>query len=378
MKSIQLGMHWFPERAGGLDRVYYELCRYLPAAGVSVRGLLAGSGRAAEESGGSIRAFGAADAPLLKRLRAVRQAIQAEVVDSSPDVLAAHFALYAFPALDIVSRHPFVMHFHGPWAREVAAEGGRHWVCRIQAMLERAVYGRADRLIVLSRAFGDILASQYGIDESRIRIVPGGVDAARFDVALDRKGARAQLGWDQDRPTVLVVRRLARRMGLENLIEAARHIVVKIPEVQILIAGKGPLAQELGARIDICGLQRSVKLLGFVSDEDLPLAYRAADLSVVPTVALEGFGLITLESLAAGTPVLVTPVGGLPEAVSGLSSSLVLPGSDVPSLVDGITAALKGEMLLPEASACHAHVLLHHDWSVIAMKTRAVYEEAIG
>ena len=65
-----------------------------------------------------------------------------------------------------------------------------------------------------------------------------------------------------------------------------------------------------------------MRLLGFVAEEDLPWLYRACDISIVPSVALEGFGLPTIESLAAGTPVLVTPIGGLPETVSELD-----PGS---------------------------------------------------
>ena len=67
-----------------------------------------------------------------------------------------------------------------------------------------------------------------------------------------------------------------------------------------------------------------VRMLGSSRDADLPLYYRAADLSVVPTVALEGFGLVAAESLAAGCPALVTPVGGLPSVVADLSPDLVL------------------------------------------------------
>ena len=71
----------------------------------------------------------------------------------------------------------------------------------------------------------------------------------------------------------------------------------------------------------------------------LPLAYRAADLTVVPTVALEGFGLIAVESLAAGTPVLVTPVGGLPEVVAALSPALVLAATGSAPLADAVIRA---------------------------------------
>jgi glycosyltransferase involved in cell wall biosynthesis len=100
-------------------------------------------------------------------------------------------------------------------------------------------------------------------------------------------------------------------------------------------------------------------------------------LSIVPTVALEGFGLVAAESLAAGTPVFVTPVGGLPEVVSGLSTDLVLSGSDVGSLAEGLEAALGGELILPDAETCQNHVRVRYDWPVVAARVQEVYAEVL-
>jgi glycosyltransferase involved in cell wall biosynthesis len=176
---------------------------------------------------------------------------------------------------------------------------------------------------------------------------------------------------------VLTVRRLVRRMGIENLIEAMNEVCKKVPEAQLLVAGKGPLAAALATQARSLGLQEDVRFLGFVSDEDLLLAYRAADLTVVPTVTLEGFGLITLESLAAGTPALVTPVGGLPEVVRGLSPDLILPGIEAESLATGVVAALTGGLALPNEEACRAYTRAHYDWPVIATRVSEVYGEVL-
>jgi len=94
-------------------------------------------------------------------------------------------------------------------------------------------------------------------------------------------------------------------------------------------------------------------------------------------VALEGFGLAAVESLAAGTPVLVTPVGGLPEAVTALSPELVLPGTGAQALADGIGAALRGQLRLPDADACRDYARTHFDLPVIATQVAHVYREAI-
>jgi glycosyltransferase involved in cell wall biosynthesis len=94
-------------------------------------------------------------------------------------------------------------------------------------------------------------------------------------------------------------------------------------------------------------------------------------------VALEGFGLITVESLASGTPVLVTPVGGLPEAVAGLSQDLVLPSTGADAIADGLGKALDGTIRLPDSDACRAYARANFDNPVIAKRVAAVYNEAI-
>lgn len=97
------------------------------------------------------------------------------------------------------------------------------------------------------------------------------------------------------------IRRLVRRMGIDRLIHAMAEVVKSHPDVRLFIGGDGPMRAEYEALIDELGLIKNVTLLGRVSDEKLVQYYQAADISVVPTLALEGFGLITVESLACGT-----------------------------------------------------------------------------
>ncbi|HXZ07411.1 MAG TPA: glycosyltransferase family 4 protein [Paraburkholderia sp.] len=378
IKSLQIGLHWFPECAGGLDRIYYSLVGALPGAGVSVRGVVAGSSRAAEDTDGAIRAFGPPGQPLPLRLMAARRALRHAIDTERPDVISSHFALYTFPGLGLTRGIPQVSHFQGPWADESHVEGADSLAQRAKHYLEQTVYARSSRLIVLSNAFGQILTSRYGIPAERIRVVPGCVDVEQFDLTISAVEARLKLQLPLGRPIVLSVRRLVRRMGLEDLIDAVKLLRRKEPEVLLLIAGKGRLESELKVRITEAGLDDNVKLLGFVPDGQLATVYRAADLSVVPTVALEGFGLITAESLASGTPVLVTPVGGLPEAVAGLSPDLVLPETGAAAIADGLAAALDGSLRLPHADACRAYARANLDNAVIARRVASVYEEAIG
>jgi glycosyltransferase involved in cell wall biosynthesis len=276
--------------------------------------------------------------------------------------------------LDRIGARPLVVHFHGPWALESAAEGAGALNVAAKRWLERAVYRRGTRFIVLSRAFAEIIEREYGVPPEAIRIVPGGVDLRRFRVASSRDEARRALGWPTDRPTVVTVRRLVHAKGVENLIDAVAQVRRKHPDLLTVIVGTGPLAGDLQRRVREQGLEHSVRFEGYVPDEQLPTIYRAADLFVVPTIALEGFGLVVLESLACGTPALVTPVAGLPEVVTDLEPGLVMPGADAGAIASTLGDALSGRLPLPDASACIAYAR-RFDWPAITTRVRDVYRE---
>jgi glycogen synthase len=370
---LQIGMGWFAEEPGGLNRMYAGLLSSLKAAGSRVRGLVAGTAAPAAGAPPELSFFERREASVLSRLRGCRRAVRTVLGSDRIDVVAAHFSLYALPALDLVQDRPFVFHFHGPWARESAAEGERGLGVTLKRMIETRVYRRADRFVTLSEAFAAMLEREHGVPRERIFVVPGGVDADHYSVVGSRDAARRHLGLPCDRPLVVAVRRLVNRVGLEGLIDAMGALRKRVPEALLLLAGTGPLAPELVARIDALGLKDHVRLLGFVSEADLPWLYRACELSVVPSVSLEGFGLTTIESLASGTPVLVTPVGGLAETVTMLDPALVLPDASVHSLTDALARALTNPGGLPSADACSRYARNHFHWPAIARRVLAVY-----
>ncbi len=359
----QLGMH-LKASAGGVDRYFNSLNTTLARQGV--RAVAYGFGEA--EAGTSL---GSADQPLMRRWKAVRQAL----TPRTGGMLASHFALYALPAIFGRKWDGHVVHFHGPWARESQREGEKTHVVAFKQFLERAVYRRADRFIVLSKAFRDQLCSGYGVPASKVHVIPGGVETDKFK-PRDPGEARRQLGWDPGQKIVVCVRRLARRMGLENLVEAFGRVSAAHPHARLKIGGTGPLRAQLGQQVRQAGLADRVDFLGFIPESDLATTYAAADLSIVPSSALEGFGLISLESLACGTPVLVTPVGGLPDTVQGLTPELVLQDTTVDAISTGLRGWLEGSLHLPSRQACREHVLRDFTWDKIATRVCAVYREA--
>jgi glycosyltransferase involved in cell wall biosynthesis len=378
LRTLQIGMEWFSERPGGLNRVYANLLTQLAQSGVDSRGLVAGSRHVEQLSAGLAHAFAESDAPLLSRMRGLRGAALPWLRAHRDAVIVSHFALHALPLLDKLDGggHPFVVHFQGPWGAESRLERASRLSSYAKEVVERQVYQRAGAVIVLSGAFADILESRFGVERERIHVIPGGVESARFSQTRTKQECRAELGWPSDRPIVLCVRRLVRRVGLDALIATASDIRRRVPDALILIAGAGPMRAELEAQIAAHQLEDSVRLVGFLPDEQLPLAYRAADLTVVPSIALEGFGLITVESLASGTPCIVTPTGGLSEIITPFAPQLVTASVSAADIGDTLSGALRGEIPVPSAEECATYARAHFDWAIVAQRVRAVYEGA--
>ena len=340
--------------------------------------MVVGSPSITQTTRGQIVAFAVANTPMLKRLRGARRTALRQIDQGEIDLIVSHFALYALPIALRLRAIPMVVHFHGPWAGESDVEGAAGLNARLKKVIEKIVYSRAKRILVLSRSFERELVRRYGVAEELVRVVPGGTDLERFNTRLSRIEARRRLGWPTDRPLLLAVRRLVRRTGLENLIDAARLLVTRQPDLLVLIGGSGPLSGDLQRRIREYGLDANVRMLGRIDDADLPLAYRAANMTVVPSQYLEGFGLITLESLAAGTPVFVTPVGGLPETVMPFAPQCVFEGTSSAEIAAALGEALRGQRLLPTQEACRNYAASRFSWARVAETVRGVYEEAMA
>lgn len=365
---LMLGKGWFPEQLGGLDRYYRDLLEHLPEA----HGLVLGPAPGSPER---LVAVSRHDAPLPARLlalwRAARCSREAVVVD-------AHFALYAL--LPLLSKRlrslPLVVHFQGPWADEnVSAGDGSHVRRAVRRMLERCVYRRADRAIVLTSAFRRVLVERYHISPWRIHVVPPGVDLTRFSPG-DRRRARESLNLEHAPFVAVAVRRLVPRMGLDVLIEAWSRASSALPaDSQLLIAGDGAQLAPLEQQVQRLGVSRSVQLLGRVPDDALVDLYRAADVGVVPTRSFEGFGLVVIEAAGCGTPTIVTEVGGLPEAVDALDPSLAVQPEDVDALARRLViAASPGGLPTRGATRRFAE---QFSWSRAVSRNRAVIREAL-
>ena len=362
---VHVGMQPTSVRPGGLNRYVDSVLAAQRAGGV--RAIALGTSvRAIDEECGWVSMDVKASSKLVRNLRI---AVKAWRLSAGARVIHIHFAMYGLLTLFRV-RSLRIMHFHGPWAAESLAVGHKSIAVRVKKGLERSVYRIADHLIVDSDAFGKLLEEDYGVNPAKITRVYPGVDA-RF-TPQESKNALQSLAYDLPEgceQLVVAARRLVPRMGLQDLVAA----MAVLPKVACVILGDGPQRGELQKEIERLHLNDRVRLAGRVTDEDLQSWYSGADLVTVPSLALEGFGLITLEALACGTPVVVRPVGGLAEAVQGFEAGWgVLPDRSLETLVSGLSAALTS---LPTSDACVTYAAAW-TWDRTQTLISAVYDSA--
>lgn len=364
---LMLGMGWFPADTGGLARYFRGLFEALDADGSDPRAVVVGPAPDAH-AGVSVAAHAAR--PLALRLAAFAVAARRAARSAPGRPVDAHFALYAaLPlALPPLRGRPCLLHFHGPWAAESHTSGEGALPTRVKYRIERAVYRRADRIVVLSSAFRRLLVERYRIDPWRIEVIPPGVDLGRFTPG---DGAdRDALGLPPDAWVVVTARRLVPRMGIDVLLHA--WAAGQAPRGLLAIVGDGPERESLETLANSLGIADEVRFLGRIDDESLRSWYRAADVAVVPSRALEGFGLVVLEALACGTPVVVSDAGGLPEALAGLDRASVVAAGDAAALSGVLDEARREPSRLPSPAACRAHAE-RFTWTRAAERHRAAY-----
>lgn len=189
--------------------------------------------------------------------------------------------------------------------------------------IERRVLNKSDRIIVLSRFAQKKLWCVYEIPSEKIMVVPGGVDLQKFYPAADKAEIRQGLNIPQEKMILFSVRNLVHRMGLKNLIYAIKEVIKTVPEIYFVLGGKGTLKNDLILLSQNLGIENHIYFTGFIPEDKLPDYYRSADIFILPTLELEGFGLVTLESLASGVPVLGTPIGGTKEILGRLDPKYI-------------------------------------------------------
>jgi D-inositol-3-phosphate glycosyltransferase len=302
-----------------------------------------------------------------------------------PDVAHAHFWMSGLAAVNAAARGsaiPVVHTFHalGSVKRRCQAGGDTSPAQRVS--VERAVGLRADAIIATCTDEVRELAA-YGIPASRTYIVPCGVDIGRFGPPApgwrSPQGARR---WSRGAPRIVTIGRLVRRKGVDTVIAA----LAGVPDAELIVAG-GPPAQQLAgdpeARrlrgvAEAHGVTRRVRFTGQVPHRDVPALLRSADI-VVSDPWYEPFGIVPLEAMACGAPVVVSAVGGHLDTVIGGLTGLLIPPRDPAALAGALRQLLADparRASMGEAGIQRAQS--RYRWDRIAGETLAVYQRVAG
>jgi glycosyltransferase involved in cell wall biosynthesis len=321
--------------------------------------------------------------------RAIKKLINFICRQTSLSLVHIHNPLVGFLALlsPRLRRIPKVTHFHSSWLDEEKINrqaqkptGGAAGIffslklaciLRVIKFMEGRCFKDSRSILFLSEYSRKHFLRYYPKRKARLRVIPGGVDVNTFfplEPDQDRSALREALKLPTDRPVLLTVRRLEARMGLDNLILAAGQIVERAPELDflIVIGGKGALREKLQALIQQNDLEDRVRLVGVITREHLPHYYRSADVFILPTLSIEGFGLVTVEALASGLPVLGTPVGGTVEILKGIDENLLFPGTTPEALSHRIEKFLRNPKPFEALKTrCRERALQYYSWEKV-------------
>jgi glycosyltransferase involved in cell wall biosynthesis len=222
---------------------------------------------------------------------------------------------------------------------------------------------RAAGIIAVSQSLKQVIV-KLGIPEDRIRVIGNGVDLARFE-RMDRQEARKKLGLPLEGQVVVSVGTLNEHKCHTRLILAFKEIASRWPELRLYILGEGHLREALEKLVSDSGLHGRVFLPGMQANETLKWWYNAADFTCLSS-SREGWPNVLLESLACGTPVVATRVGGVPEVIASPEHGILVE-PEVAALAQGLEGAL-AQKWNREALVEYAR---SHTWNEVAKEVEA-------
>lgn len=252
---------------------------------------------------------------------------------------------------------PYVCSVKGVIAEELQHERGNvRRLLWLLSRLERINARRAPLVITTSDYCRRSIQHHYGVPAERIRLVPEGIDLAAWPPPPPRGAGQ----------TILCVARQYPRKHIADLIRAFAQVRQHLPAAELVIIGDGPEHNNLRALAAELNLGSACRLLGAIPDDDEVKAwYYRADLFCLPSVQ-EGFGIVFLEAMAAGLPVVATTAAAIPEVLPHGEAGLLAPPGDVPALAAALTTLLADPALRQRYGAFGREYVARFDWMRVA------------
>ncbi len=289
------------------------------------------------------------------RIPDVRRALRS----IGPDVVHAHEPLAPSTSMWalLASEVPVVATFH--------SGADRSWLFDLTAPVMRRLARRIAARIAVSRRARAFVQERIG---GEFRLVPNGIDVDAF-----ARAEPADLGPGRK---LLFVGRLDRRKGFPVALEAFRRIARERDDVRLIVVGAGTERAALDRIPE--ALRPRVRMLGAVSNRDLPTIHRASDVFLAPSLGGESFGVILIEAMAAGMPIVASRIGGYDEVVEDGETGLLVPPGDAGALAAAAGRLLEDRPFAATLAAAAERHARRYDWSVVAGQVEEVYASALG
>ncbi len=238
--------------------------------------------------------------------------------------------------------------------------------------LFQRVFNRLGGRIFVSEAVQDYITQYFPGDYT---IIPNGIDCARF-ASPDIQPIEQ---FNDGRPNILFVGRLEKRKGFRHLIRAYPFVKALVPDARLIVVGafsdeeKAPFLRYARTH-----RLRGVHFVGLVSPEELPRYYRTATIFCAPSTGFESFGIILLEAMAAGLPIVASDITGYRTVLQNSTEGILVPPTDDEALARAIAQLLRDPAQRAAMSACGKAKAAQYDWSIIAKRVLAYYDELIA
>ncbi|WP_400163229.1 1,4-alpha-glucan branching protein domain-containing protein [Brevibacillus sp. TJ4] len=386
-RVLMLSWEFPPDVIGGLGKAVYDLARHLVRLGQEVHVLTAASGsRVGKDIVEGIHVHRVRPYLALEKEDFLHWVFQLNLamVDEAqhlyrnglrPNVIHAHDWLVGWAGMELRERwsRPLVTTVH---ATEHGRNQGIHTVLqqRIHECEELLVH-RSDRVIVCSQYMREEVQRLFAASGEKLHLIYNGVELP--DEPSEAWCDKARV-WRQELcqgsgPLLFFVGRLVREKGCHVLLEALPELVGEFPGLTLVIAGKGPMRGELEQLSERLGIAQHVRFLGFVEDWQRNMLFRIADIAVFPSL-YEPFGIVALEAMSYGTPLVVADTGGLREIVRHQENGMTIYAGDVQSLVNQVRWLLhQPQMRAHMATVAKEDVRRTYNWAHLAQQTAQLY-----
>ena len=387
MKILMLTWEYPPRVVGGIARVVYDLSKTLHKDGHDVTVITYREGDAPyfEDDKGvkvyrvdnyMINPNNFIDWVLQLNFNMIAKANEIMLKEGNFDVIHAHDWLVAYSAKTLKNSYniPIVATIH---ATEAGRNSGIHdeqqrYINDTEWML---TYEAAE-VIVNSNYMKNELQRLFGLPYEKINVVPNGVNLNLYNGVERDYNFRRQYAADNEK-IILYVGRLVYEKGVQNLIAAMPKILNGYHDSKLIIAGRGGMLDELRDEVRRLGIDNKVYFTGYLSLDKVTKMYKCADVAVFPST-YEPFGVVALEGMLSGTPVVVSDVGGLNEIVDHRVNGMKSYAGNPNSIADSILELLYNPGLCTEiAKNAKAKVKSQYNWNKIAQDTHFIYQKAI-